>query len=55
MKITNYTIISHDKLTTLTETVRRYIADGWIPQGGICVIESATRYIYFQAMIKQEE
>lgn len=53
-----YKILTSDKLYQLEEDVVKYMADGFIPQGGVAVSAAvhtrtnSTDMIYAQAMVK---
>ena len=53
-----YAVINVDTITFLNQRVAQYISEGWIPQGGVCVIteDELNCHIrrYIQAMIKNE-
>ena len=53
-----YKIVNVDSVLFLEERVTHYISEGWIPQGGVCVIteDELNCHIrrYIQAMIKNE-
>ena len=48
-----YKIVNVDTVLFLEERVAHYISEGWIPQGGVCVITEDGLRRYIQAMIKQ--
>ena len=51
-----YKIVNVDSVLFLEERVTHYISEGWVPQGGVCVIteDELNCHIrrYIQAMIK---
>jgi hypothetical protein len=47
-----YQVINVDAILFLEERVAKYISEGWIPQGGVCVISEDGLRRYIQAMIK---
>ena len=53
-----YKIVNVDSVLFLEQRVAHYISEGWIPQGGVCVIteDELNCHIrrYIQAMIKNE-
>jgi hypothetical protein len=49
-KVDRYVVIARPSLNLLEEVVRNLITEGWIPQGGIMVVNSPT--MFYQAMIK---
>ena len=50
-----YRIVNVDTISFLEERVTYYMnEEGWIPQGGVCVISEDGARRYIQAMIKNE-
>jgi len=49
-----YAVINVDTISFLEERVARYISEGWIPQGGVCVCYQDGDIRYYQAMIKNK-
>jgi len=53
----NYYILNADNPDTLATLVKKWMQDGWVCQGGVCVVlisPSSTRgsiFYYFQAML----
>ena len=47
-----YKIVNVDSVLFLEERVAHYIKEGWIPQGGVCVISEDGLRRYIQAMTK---
>jgi hypothetical protein len=47
-----YRIVNVDTVLFLEQRVAQYISEGWIPQGGVCVITEDGLRRYIQAMIK---
>ena len=35
--VSDYTIVSHDRISVVVERVQKLIADGWVPLGGIVI------------------
>ena len=56
MALTNYKILEEHALEDLEKSVRNKIKDGWVPQGGVIVINNmpTALVIYVQAMVKNE-
>jgi len=52
-KIMKYTIITSSRFEELIKMVNELIAEGWIPQGGICESGNGAIYHYSQAMINK--
>jgi hypothetical protein len=52
--IIDYIIVSTDKGPwEFEKIVKRYVASGWEPQGGMCIDHSTSHVWYFQAMVKR--
>ena len=55
-----YKILHTMKIDWLEQDVRRYIKDGWKPQGGVAISmmesdnDNETYNLYTQAMVKEE-
>jgi len=47
-----YKIVNVDTISFLEEWVTHFISEGWVPQGGVCVISEDGLRRYIQAMIK---
>lgn len=47
--MTKYHVIYSDDLCELINIVNSYIEEGWIPKGGIMIVDNF-RYKYFQAI-----
>ena len=48
-----YRVINVDTISFLEQRITKYISEGWIPQGGICVCYDPDNGLrYYQAMIK---
>jgi len=47
-----YSVIEGMLLCEFIDEVNKYIADGWIPQGGIVVVSNAVGTRYFQSFVK---
>jgi hypothetical protein len=52
MKKLEYTIEYARGILQIEERVRYRLDDGWIPQGGVCLVENASGSTYVQAMVK---
>ena len=50
MKVENYCVVSAKSRWALELEVKKYLANGWVPQGGIAVNSNYDDYI--QAMVK---
>ena len=52
-----YRIVWMENVETLTKTVNAYIEDGWIPQGGLCAVQTdgIGKWSFFQAMTREKE
>lgn len=49
--ITNYKVLQAQSIEALEDLVKKYLAKGWKPQGGIC--ESGDEnFLFFQAMVE---
>lgn len=46
-----YKIVSASSVDVLEASVQAQIENGWIPQGGICVVRRDTRFAFVQAMV----
>jgi hypothetical protein len=49
-----YRIVNTDTILFLEERVTHHISEGWIPQGGVCVISEDGLRRYIQAMIRKK-
>lgn len=50
----DYKVVEASTLEALVRSVNKLIAEGWIPQGGIC--EAGTdNFLFFQAMVYKIE
>ncbi len=47
-----YTIVTTSSFEDLMKQVNKQIKKGWIPQGGVSVVEKGGICLYSQAMIK---
>lgn len=52
MKINGYTVVWADTLQGLEAEVTEALKNGWVPQGGIFIIEDRYRN-YYQAMVSE--
>lgn len=52
MKIVDYHIVQSLGFTELTEQVKRWIKQGYEPQGGLAI---NSKDVYFQSVVKKEE
>lgn len=52
MEQRRYAIVKANYLTSFEIKVEQYLAEGWIPQGGVHVINDDQREEYHQAMTK---
>lgn len=53
--VSDYTIVSHDRISVVVERVQKLIADGWVPLGGIVItVPLDMNYVteYHQTMVK---
>lgn len=51
-----YRIVEHYQRNTVVELVNQAIAEGWVPQGGVCVgIYQDNRPTWVQAMVKPRQ
>ena len=50
--MSDYIILKSESNAGLTEEVRKYIAKGYIPQGGVSVIVNMYTTMWVQAMYK---
>ena len=44
-KITEYTVVTHENISTFLEKVNERISMGWQPIGGVCFDSLSTHYI----------
>ena len=47
-----YRVINVDSIPFLEERIANYISEGWILQGGICILVVDSKLRYYQAVIK---
>lgn len=55
--VSDYTIVSHDRISVVVERVQKLIADGWVPLGGIVItvppdMNYGSVMEYHQTMVK---
>ena len=55
VKVRDYQILTTSTYEALVNNVKKYIDEGWLPQGGIAVINKSenSQYDFLQAMIKE--
>jgi hypothetical protein len=50
-----YEVVAEESLDDLLSIVRDFIAEGWKPTGGICVVVGKEFTYFYQAMIRLSE
>ena len=51
----SYLILSYDTLDELVNEVNRKGMEGWKPQGGLSVLPGTNKFIFLQAIVRDEE
>jgi len=47
-----YKVIHSENLLDINEIVNEMLMDGWIPQGGISVVQTAVGTEFYQSLVK---